>query len=111
MIRLAVGIFVRALVEIGLVLFVVSGLFFFLAYRTARRFATTTPDALDKLAATLSTGLGVVANRSRRAELREYDDELGAEPIDVDYEFDDEDDRRPVRRQRVGRDEWKDLVV
>jgi hypothetical protein len=80
MIRLLVGIVVRAFVEIALVLFVFAGIFVFVAYRTARRFATTEPDRFDKLAGTLSTALGIAAGRSARAHA---DDELDDDDLAV----------------------------
>jgi hypothetical protein len=66
-IRLAASILVRALVELALVLFLFAGVFLVVAFRTARRFATPTPDALDKLAGPLAGVLGLIGSRSRSA--------------------------------------------
>lgn len=97
MIKLLVTIVVRAFVELSLVLLILSGVFLLVAYRTGRRFVTTTPDGLDKLAGPIAAGLALVA-RARAGdtitdtELVELDDELGL------------DDDEPG-------DEWEDYVV
>lgn len=114
MIKLAVSILVRALVELALVLFLFAGVFAVVAFRTARRFATPTPDALDKLAGPLA---GVLSFAAARARGYADDDELGVDPND--FEYDDEEDEigRRVRRDKphdddyLGEVDWRQLVV
>jgi hypothetical protein len=88
-IKVFVSLLVRTLVELAVILLIASGLFFFVAYRTARRFATNTPDGIEKIAATLSTGLGLVAARTRLSGVPAEDDEDAA---------------------AVGREDWRDYV-
>lgn len=95
MIKLAASILVRALVELGLVLFVFAAVFFLVAYRTARRFATTAPDSLERLAGPLSAALGLVAARNRT---RDEPDETG-------------DDYEPAGAYRIASDEWEGYVI
>lgn len=103
MIRLAASILVRALVELGLVLFLFAAVFFVVAFRTARRFATPTPDALDKLAGPLSSALGLVA--SRRAARPED----AGEPELVFFEDETQELSAEEREQSV--EFWRSVIV
>jgi hypothetical protein len=84
-IKVFVSLFARTLVELAVILLIVSGLFFFVAYRTVRRFGTNTPDGFEKIAATLSTGLGLVAARTRLSGAPAEDDEDAARENWRDY--------------------------
>lgn len=100
MIRLAASILVRALVELALVLFLFAAVFAVVAFRTARRFATPTPDALDKLAGPLAGVLGLAASRSAPAGRAERDepDKLDNDPAVAQADF-------------YGEIDWRELVV
>lgn len=100
MIKLAASIVVRALVELGLVLLVFGAIFFVVAFRTARRFATPAPDALDRIAGPLSTALGLVASR-RRAAASLQSDEPESDVLD---ELTEEEAEQSV-------DFWRSVVV
>lgn len=53
MIRAAVRLLARSLIELGLVLFLVGGLLLFAAYRITRRIFTDREDALESLSGPL----------------------------------------------------------
>lgn len=106
MIRLAASILVRALVELGLVLFLFAAVFFVVAFRTARRFATPAPDKLDRMSAELARllSIGLVASRRASAASDGSDEpELVFELDEIDGLEDDE------REQSV--DFWRSVVV
>lgn len=76
MIKAVARFFVRSCIELGLACFIAAALLLFVAYKTARRFATDTPDGFDKLAARLAAALGLVAAvRGRDGELDELDED------------------------------------
>lgn len=79
--RAVAGFVVRSCIELGLALFIAAALFLFVAYKTARRFATNTPDGFDKVAARLATALGVVAAVRARQDAA-ADDDLAGEPAE-----------------------------
>lgn len=103
MIKLAASILVRALVELGLVLLLFGAVFFLVAFRTARRFATPTPDALDRLAGPLSKALGLVASR-RAARPEDHD-----EPELVFFDDETLDLSEEEREQSV--EFWRSVIV
>lgn len=74
MLKAVASFFVRSLIELGLACLIAAALFLFVAYKTARRFATDTPDGFDKLAGRLASALGLVSY-VRDARRYEPDDE------------------------------------
>lgn len=76
MIRVVFSFFARALVDFGLVLLAFGLLFFVVAFRIVRRFATPTPDKLDRVSAQLAQllAIGLVAGRAARDRADELDD-------------------------------------
>lgn len=65
MIRVVFSFVARALFDFGLVLLSLAMLFFVVAFRTVRRFATPEPDKLDRVSAQLAqlVTIGLVASR------------------------------------------------
>lgn len=104
MIKLAVSILVRALMETALMLFVFGALFLVVAFRTARRFATPAPDKLDRLSSELARLLTIGLVASRRARL-----DGGDEPGIV-FELDELDGLSDEEREQSV-DFWRSVVV
>ena len=98
MIRYAVGLIVRAFVELGLVLFVIAVLFFVVAYRLGRLFATPEPDRLDRLAAQLGRALGLAATARAAAGELDEEGELPADPAVEQADY-------------LGDVDWREVVV
>lgn len=80
MIRVVFSFAARALFDFGLVLLSLAMLFFVVAFRTVRRFATPEPDKLDRVSAQLAqlVTIGLVASRraaSAASDEPELDDD------------------------------------
>lgn len=71
MLRVALQLLVRSLVELALILLAVAALAAFMAYRLARRFLTPSADPLEQLAGKLGGLLPIASSLERRFRSRE----------------------------------------
>lgn len=111
MIRAFVSVVVRSLVELALVLVVIGALLLALAGIMGQRIVTTNPNLVERAAERIGGVLASLTRGVQAARTGGDDDELGVDPND--FEYDDEEDEigRRLRRGPFEHDDWSGLVV